>query len=131
MSMSAETYPDDLRYHSEHDWARVEGEEAVCGITWFAQQSLGEVVYVELPAAGTQVTGGEPFGEIESLKTVSDVYAPVSGIVVATNALLDDEPARVNADCYGDGWLIRVRMTDPAEADALLSAADYRALLVT
>lgn len=127
--MSAEMYPSDLRYHSEHDWARVEGEEAVCGITWFAQQALGEVVYVELPAAGTQVTQGEPFGEIESLKTVSDVYAPLSGMVVATNALLDDEPARINADCYGEGWLIRVRVTDPAEVNALLSAEDYRALL--
>lgn len=129
--MPAETYPEDLKYFTEHDWARIEGDEAVFGITWFAQDALGEVVYAELPSVGAQVAGGEPFGELESLKTVSEVFAPLSGVVVATNALLDDKPVRVNDDCYGEGWLIRVRMANPDEVGTLMSAAEYRAYLAS
>jgi len=127
--MSEETYPEDLKYFKEHDWVRVEGAEAVLGITWFAQDALGEVVYAELPAVGDKVTGGQPFGELESVKSVSDVYAPVSGQVVDTNEALLDEPQRVNEDCYGEGWLIRVSMGDSVEIDGLMDADAYQAFL--
>ncbi len=127
--MAEETYPDDIVYFREHDWVRVEGDEAVLGITWFAQDALGEVVYAELPAPGSTVSGGQPFGELESVKAVSDVYSPVTGQVVATNELLLDEPERVNTDCYGDGWLVRVRLDDGAQTDALMDAGEYRAFL--
>lgn len=127
--MAEETYPDDIVYFREHDWVRVEGDEAVLGITWFAQDALGEVVYAELPAPGSTVSGGQPFGELESVKAVSDVYSPVTGQIVATNELLLDEPERVNTDCYGDGWLVRVRLDDGAEIDALMDAGEYRAFL--
>ncbi len=127
--MAEETYPDDIVYFREHDWVRVEGDEAVLGITWFAQDALGEVVYAELPAPGSMVSGGQPFGELESVKAVSDVYSPVTGQIVATNELLLDEPERVNTDCYGDGWLVRVRLDDGAEIDALMDAGEYRTFL--
>jgi glycine cleavage system H protein len=127
--MSEETYPQELRYHKEHDWVRMEGEEAVFGITWFAQDALGEIVYVDLPAVGDQVAAGTTYGELESVKAVSEVYAPLSGEIVDVNAVLQDEPQQVNEDCYGEGWLIRVRITVPEELDELMDAAGYKAFL--
>jgi len=126
--MADETYPQELKYYKEHDWVRIEGDEAVFGITWYAQDALGEIVYVELPESGT-VAADEPYGELESVKAVSDVYAPLSGEVVERNELLQDEPQHVNEDCYGEGWLVRIRMSDPGEADQLMDAAQYRAFL--
>ena len=124
---AAESYPDDLRYHSEHDWARVEGDEAVLGITWFAQDSLGELVHFEAPEVGATVAKDASYGEVESVKAVSDVVSPLSGEVVEVNAKAVDEPEVVNDDPYGEGWLIRIRMADPAELDSLMDAAAYRA----
>jgi glycine cleavage system H protein len=124
-----ESYPDELRYHREHDWARIEGEEAVLGITWYAQDSLGELVHYEPPAEGQQVQKDAAYGEVESVKAVSDVISPLSGEVVAVNSKVVDEPETVNADPYGEGWLIRIRLSDPAEAEQLLDAAGYRELL--
>jgi glycine cleavage system H protein len=127
--MTAESYPQDLRYFKEHDWLRAEGEEAVLGITWFAQDALGEVVYAELPALGARVSAGEPFAELESVKTVSNVYSPVSGQIVDRNEPLLDEPQRINTDCYGAGWLVRVHLDDVAELDSLMTATEYQAFL--
>jgi glycine cleavage system H protein len=124
---AVESYPDDLKYHREHDWARVEGDEAVLGITWFAQDSLGELVHFEAPAAGATVTKDGSYGEVESVKAVSDVISPLSGEIVAINPGVVDAPEVVNEDPYGDGWLIRIRMSDPSELDTLLDAAAYRA----
>ena len=126
---AAESYPDDLRYHREHDWARVDGDEATLGITWFAQDSLGELVHFEPPAEGATVTQGEPYGELESVKAVSDVIAPLSGEVLEVNAKVVDAPETVNEDPYGEGWLIRIRLSDPAELDSLLDVAAYRQVL--
>ena len=125
----AESYPEDLHYHEQHDWARVEGDEAVLGITWFAQDSLGELVHVEGPSEGSTVAKDESYGEVESVKAVSDVIAPLSGEIVAVNQKVLDEPETVNEDPYGDGWLIRIRLSEPAEVGSLLDAAAYRALL--
>ena len=124
---AAETYPDDLRYHPEHDWARIEGEEAVLGITWFAQDSLGELVHYEPPAVGATIAKDEPYGEVESVKAVSDVIAPLSGEVLAVNERVVAEPEIVNEDPYGEGWLVRIRMADPGEAETLMDADAYRA----
>ena len=124
-----ETYPDELRYHAEHDWARIDGEEAELGITWFAQDALGELVHYEPPQEGQQVQKDGSYGEVESVKAVSAVIAPLSGEVVAVNGKVVDEPETVNADPYGDGWLIRIRLADPGETDALLDAAAYRQVL--
>jgi glycine cleavage system H protein len=126
---AAETYPDDLKYHREHDWARLESEEAVLGITWFAADSLGELVHFEPPEVGSSVTKDEAYGEVESVKAVSDLIAPLSGEVLAVNQQVVDAPETVNDDPYGGGWLIRIRLADPAEADALLTPDDYRQLL--
>jgi glycine cleavage system H protein len=126
---AAESYPDDLRYHSEHDWARIEGDEAVLGITWFAQDSLGELVHFQGPDEGAAATKDESYGEVESVKAVSDVIAPLSGEILAVNQKVVDEPETVNEDPYGEGWLIRIRLGDPSELDALLDAAAYRALI--
>jgi len=122
-------YPGDLKYHKEHEWVRVDGDVAVIGISHFAQDQLGEVVYVDLPSEGDQVTVDETFGEIESVKSVSELYAPVSGEVVAVNDALDDTPETVNSDPYGDGWMIKVKMADASELDALMSAGDYEAFV--
>jgi glycine cleavage system H protein len=127
--MADETYPQELKYFSEHDWVRVEGDEAVFGITWFAQDALGEIVYADLPSAGDGVTAGSTYGELESVKAVSEIYAPLSGEVVDANAHLEDEPQLVNEDCYGKGWLIRVRMSAPDELDGLMDADAYKAFL--
>ncbi len=124
--MSDETYPEDLRYHREHDWVRIEGDEAVFGITWYAQDALGEVVYYDPPEVGATVTADAAYGELESVKAVSEVYSPASGEVVAVNEAVKATPEIVNADPYGEGWLIRVRLSDPSELDALMDAAAYR-----
>jgi len=126
---AAESYPDDLKYHREHDWARIEGDEAVLGITWFAQDALGELVHYEAPAAGATVTKDTPYGEIESVKAVSDVIAPLSGEVLEVNQAVVDAPETVNDDPYGNGWLIRIRMSDPSEVDALLDVEAYKQVL--
>jgi glycine cleavage system H protein len=125
----AENYPDDLRYHPEHDWARIDGDEAVLGITWFAQDALGELVHYEAPAVGDTVSRDQSYAEVESVKAVSDVVAPLGGEILEVNQRVVDEPEVVNDDPYGDGWLIRIRLSDPSEADSLLDAAGYRALI--
>jgi glycine cleavage system H protein len=127
--MADETYPQELKYYKEHDWVRLEGEDAVFGITWFAQDALGEIVYADLPAVGDEVTAGKPYGELESVKAVSDVFAPLTGEVVEVNEALEDEPQRVNEDCYGEGWILRVRMTAPGQIGELLDADAYKAFL--
>ena len=124
-----ESYPDELKYHREHDWARIDGDEAVLGITWYAQDSLGELVHFEPPTDGQQIQRGASYGEVESVKAVSDVIAPLSGEVLEVNRKAVDEPETVNADPYGEGWLIRVRLSEPGEADELLDAGAYRAFL--
>jgi len=123
---ATETYPDDLKYHKEHDWARIEGDEALLGITWFAQDALGELVHYEPPNAGDTISKDSPYGEVESVKAVSDVIAPLSGEVIEVNRKVVDEPESVNADPYGEGWLIRIRIGDPSEADSLLDADAYK-----
>jgi glycine cleavage system H protein len=123
---ATETYPDDLRYHKEHDWARIEGDEAVLGITWFAQDALGELVHYEPPNEGDTIARDSGYGEVESVKAVSDVIAPLSGEVIEVNKKVVDEPETVNADPYGEGWLVRIRLSDPAEADALLDVDAYK-----
>jgi glycine cleavage system H protein len=122
-----EGYPDDLKYHTEHDWARVDGDEAVLGITWFAQDSLGELVHFEAPEIGSTIAKDASYGEVESVKAVSDVIAPLSGEILEVNQKAVDEPEIVNEDPYGEGWLIRVRLADPSELGSLLDAAAYRA----
>ena len=124
---AAESYPDDLKYHPEHDWARVEGDEATLGITWFAQDALGELVHYEAPAVGATIAKDASYGEVESVKAVSDVVAPLSGEVLEVNQRAVDEPEIVNENPYGDGWLIRIRMSDPSEVDTLMDAAAYKA----
>jgi glycine cleavage system H protein len=123
------SYPEDLKYHAEHDWARIDGEEATFGITWYAQDALGEVVFFDPPQAGAQVAKDEPYAEVESVKAVSDVFAPLSGEILAVNELLADSPEKINEDPYGDGWLVKVRMTDPSEVEALMDVGAYRELL--
>ncbi|HEY8865724.1 MAG TPA: glycine cleavage system protein GcvH [Solirubrobacteraceae bacterium] len=125
--MAAASYPDDLRYHSDHDWARLDGETATFGITWYAQDQLGEVVFFEPPAVGTTVAKDQPYTEVESVKAVSDVIAPLSGEVVEVNEGLKDAPEAINDDPYGGGWMVKVRLSDPAEQDALMDAAAYTA----
>jgi glycine cleavage system H protein len=127
--MADESYPEDLRYHREHDWARVEQEEATFGITWYAQDALGEVVFYEPPETGAEVTKDQAYAEVESVKAVSDVYAPLSGEIVAVNDAVSDKPELINEDPYGDGWLVRVKLSDPSEADALMDVPAYRRFL--
>jgi glycine cleavage system H protein len=124
-----ESYPDELKYHREHDWARIDGDEAVLGITWYAQDSLGELVHFEPPPDGQRIERGASYGEVESVKAVSDVIAPLSGEVLEVNRKAVDEPETVNADPYGEGWLIRIRLGAQAETDELLDAGAYRAFL--
>jgi glycine cleavage system H protein len=125
--VASESYPDDLRYHPEHDWARVDGDEAVLGITWYAQDSLGELVLFDAPAVGTTLRKDAAYAEVESVKAVSDVIAPLSGDVLEVNQKAVDEPETVNEDPYGGGWLVRVRLADASEVDDLMSADAYRA----
>jgi glycine cleavage system H protein len=126
---AAESYPDELKYHPEHDWARVEGDEAVLGVTWFAQDALGELVHFEAPERGSTVTKDRSYGEVESVKAVSDVVAPLSGEVLEVNGSVVDAPETVNDDPYGAGWLIRVRLSDPSEVETLLDVAAYKQVL--
>jgi glycine cleavage system H protein len=124
---ASESYPDDLRYHPEHDWARVDGDEAVLGITWFAQDALGELVHFEAPDVGATLSKDASYAEVESVKAVSDVVSPLSGEVLEVNQKVVDEPETVNEDPYGEGWLVRIRIADPSEADALLDVEAYKA----
>ena len=127
--MADESYPADLRYHPEHDWARIDGDTATFGITWYAQDTLNEIVYFDPPRVGDRVTKDQPYAQIESVKAVSDVYAPLTGEVVEVNPALTDGAAIVNDDPYGHGWLLKVRLSDPGEADSLLSAEEYQATI--
>jgi glycine cleavage system H protein len=126
---AAESYPDELKYHREHDWARVDGDEAVLGVTWFAQDALGELVHFEAPTQGSQVAKDSSYGEVESVKAVSDVIAPLSGEVLEVNQSAIDAPETINEDPYGAGWLIRIRLADPSEVDSLLDVAAYKQVL--
>ena len=117
--------PDDLRYSKDHEWVRVEGDVAIVGITDYAQDSLGDVVYVELPKVGDEFAANESFGSVESVKAVSEVFSPVSGEIVGTNEALTDSPEKVNTDPYGEGWMIRVKLSNPGEVDSMLTAAEY------
>jgi glycine cleavage system H protein len=123
------SYPDDLSYHPEHDWARIEGDSATFGITWYAQDQLGEVVFFDPPAVGTSIDKDAPYAEVESVKAVSDVVAPLSGEVTEVNEALKDKPENVNEDPYGEGWLVKVKLSDPSEVESLLDAESYRSSL--
>ena len=127
--MADETYPDDLRYHPEHDWACVEGEQATFGVTWYAQDALGEVVFYDPPEVGNQVSKDQPYTEIESVKAVSDVFAPLSGEITEANATLGDSPEAINSDPYGAGWLVKVKLSDPSEAESLMDAGAYQKMI--
>jgi glycine cleavage system H protein len=129
VTLADASYPDELLYHPEHDWARIEGDEATFGITWYAQDALGEVVFYDPPEVGATVSKDSAYSEVESVKAVSDVIAPLSGEITAVNEALEDAPERVNEDPYGEGWLVKVRVSESAEAEALLGAADYRKLV--
>ena len=129
--MADESYPEDLKYHQEHDWARIDGDQATFGVTWYAQDALGEVVFFDPPDVGTQVAKDEAYAEVESVKAVSDVFAPLSGEVVEVNAALADSPEKVNQDPYGEGWMVKVRLSDPSEVDQLMDVAAYKELLQT
>ena len=124
--MAEASYPDDLKYHSEHDWARVDGDTATLGITWYAQDQLGEVVFFDPPAVGTTIAKDTPYAEVESVKAVSDVIAPLSGEIVEVNEALKDTPEQINDDSYGEGWLVKVKLSDPSELDSLMDAESYR-----
>jgi len=127
--MAPDSYPDDLLYHEEHDWARVDGDAATFGITWYAQDSLGEVVFFDAPSVGAELSQGQSYAEVESVKAVSDVIAPLSGKVLEVNESLSQTPETVNQDPYGEGWLVKVQLTNPSETESLMSAADYQASL--
>lgn len=127
--MAEASYPDDLLYHSEHDWARVDGDTATFGITWYAQEALGEVVFFEAPKVGATIEKDEPYTEVESVKAVSDVIAPLSGEIIEVNSALGDTPETINEDPYGEGWLVKVKLADPSQAESLLDAAAYQATL--
>jgi glycine cleavage system H protein len=127
--LADESYPAELRYHPEHDWARIEGDEATFGITWYAQDALGEVVFFDPPDVGSAVSKDQAYAEVESVKAVSDVFAPLTGEVTAVNEALSDNPERINDDPYGDGWLVKVKLSDPGEVDALLDVDAYKGLL--
>jgi glycine cleavage system H protein len=127
--MAEASYPDGLLYHPEHDWARIEGEHATLGVTWYAQDALGEVVFFDPPEVGAALRKDEPYAEVESVKAVSDVVAPLSGEIVEVNQSLSDNPESINNDPYGDGWLVKVRLSDPAERDTLMGVEAYTASL--
>jgi glycine cleavage system H protein len=127
--LADESYPDELKYHPEHDWARIDGDQATFGITWFAQDQLGEVVFVELPEVGSTVSANGTYAEVESVKAVSDVFAPLSGEVVEVNEALKDKPEQINDDPYGAGWIAKVRLSDASEVDGLLDVDGYSKLL--
>ena len=127
--MAEASYPEDLKYHPEHDWARIEGDQATFGITWYAQDALGEVVFYDPPEVGATVTKDQPYAEVESVKAVSDVFAPLSGEIVEVNEALSDSPENVNSDPYGEGWMVKVKLTDTSEVDSLLDVGAYKELL--
>ena len=127
--MADASYPTDLRYHPEHDWARIDGDVATFGITWFAQNQLGEVVFFDPPAPGSAVTANESYAELESVKAVSDVFSPLSGEIVEVNEALSDAPELINDDPYGEGWLVKVKLSDTSEVESLLDVGAYRQLL--
>jgi glycine cleavage system H protein len=123
------SYPDDLKYHEEHDWVRIDGDQATFGVTWYAQDALGEVVFFDPPEVGASVSKDASYAEVESVKAVSDVFAPLSGEIIEVNAALADSPEKINEDPYGEGWLVKVRLSDPSEVDALLDVGPYKELL--
>jgi glycine cleavage system H protein len=123
------SYPSDLKYHPEHDWARIDGDAATFGVTWYAQEQLGEVVFFDPPEVGSQVTKDQPYAEVESVKAVSDVVAPLSGEILEVNAGLSDEPEQVNEDPYGGGWMVKVRLSNVGEVDSLMDSSAYEATL--
>jgi glycine cleavage system H protein len=123
---AAESYPEGLKYHREHDWAKIDGDDAILGITWFAQDALGELVHYEAPEQGTTISAGSSYGEIESVKAVSDVIAPLSGEVLEVNAKVVEAPETVNEDPYGEGWLVRIRLSDSSEVGGLMDADAYQ-----
>jgi glycine cleavage system H protein len=127
--MADTSYPDDLKYHAEHDWARIEGESATFGITWYAQDALGEVVFFDPPEVGAQVSKDQAYTEVESVKAVSDVIAPLSGEVTEVNDALGDKPETINEDPYGEGWLVKVKLSDPSEVESLMDSTEYQATL--
>ena len=127
--MAEASYPEDLKYHPEHDWARIEGDQATFGITWYAQDALGEVVFYDPPEVGTAVTKDQAYAEVESVKAVSDVFSPLSGEIVEVNEALGDSPELVNSDPYGEGWMIKVKLSDTSEVDSLLDVGAYKELL--
>ena len=127
--MADASYPEDLLYHSEHDWVRLDGDTATFGITWFAQDALGEVVFFDPPEVGSNVTAGESYAEVESVKAVSDVIAPLSGEIVEVNGALGDTPEKINEDPYGEGWMVKVKLSDPSERGSLIDAATYTSQL--
>jgi glycine cleavage system H protein len=127
--MADASYPEDLLYHPEHDWAKIDGDTATFGITWFAQDALGEVVFFDPPEVGSTITGGEPYAEVESVKAVSDVIAPMSGEIIEVNGALADAPEKINDDPYGEGWMVKVKLSDPSERDRLIDAATYTSQL--
>jgi glycine cleavage system H protein len=125
----SEQYPDELLYHPEHDWARVEGDSATFGITWYAQDALGEVVFYDPPQVGTEVSKDQPYAEVESVKAVSDVFAPLSGEITEANGAVSESPETINSDPYGGGWLVKVKLSDPSETESLMDAAAYQKML--
>ena len=127
--MADASYPDDLKYHEEHDWARIEGDHATFGVTWYAQDALGEVVFFDPPEIGAAVSKDQTYAEVESVKAVSDVFAPLSGEIVEVNEALGDSPERINQDPYGEGWMIKVRMSDPSEVERLMDVEAYKEML--
>ena len=127
--MAEESYPDDLKYHAEHDWARIDGDEATFGITWYAQDSLGEVVFFDPPDAGTTISKDASYAEVESVKAVSDVISPLSGEITEVNEAAKENPDVINSDPYGDGWLVKVKLSDTGEVDSLMDAEAYKKLL--
>ena len=127
--MADASYPDDLKYHAEHDWARVDGDTATLGITWYAQDQLGEVVFFDPPEVGTTIAKDSPYAEVESVKAVSDVIAPLSGEITEVNEALKDSPEQINDDSYGEGWLVKIKLSDPSEADSLMDAESYQSSL--
>ena len=123
--MAEASYPEDLKYHQEHDWARIDGDQATFGITWYAQDALGEVVFFDPPEVGSSITKDSPYAEVESVKAVSDVVAPLSGEIVEVNEGLKDSPEQINEDSYGEGWLVKIKLSDPSESDSLMDADSY------
>jgi glycine cleavage system H protein len=126
VSVADESYPDGLLYHPEHDWAKIDGDQATFGITWYAQDQLGEVVFFDPPEVGATVSANQPYAEVESVKAVSDVFAPLSGEVVDVNAGLKESPEKINEDSYGEGWMVKVRLSDPSETEALMDVNAYK-----